>query len=351
MPVLNQSLRSAVLALTIVSTTQAAELVRNPDRYSVNGRFTFAVDAEFTSAIPANNIGPAGTGGVDRLYDDGFVRVDVSGNAGGVTWFWGYNDASQLAGVGTAAGTLSFHSAPSPADQFTLDSDEDVLPGIDFNYARDLGSLDIKVLGQSTKAWYGISFGFGYTDLSLGSRGIVTAPVMLTTDTYAIGALVPPAAPHVGTFAGPGPVIPDTPAARTTAATAATSSHANDVDGRLYGFTVGPFLEIPLSDRLIAEIGGGLAVAHADRRYEFTESVAIAGVPNTIRSGVDESSDWLVGGVFNANLHYRINRRMDGTLGFQYQNLGTTSQSVAGKTAQIGLQQSLGLTFGLNWRF
>lgn len=35
-------------------------------------------------------------GGINRCYDDGFVFVDVSGNAGGRSTFWEYQNASQI---------------------------------------------------------------------------------------------------------------------------------------------------------------------------------------------------------------------------------------------------------------
>ena len=38
--------------------------------------------------------------GVNHDYDDGYVRVDVSTNAGGLTWYWGYDNSSQVPGDG-----------------------------------------------------------------------------------------------------------------------------------------------------------------------------------------------------------------------------------------------------------
>jgi hypothetical protein len=90
--------------------------------------------------------GPA-TGGVDHFYDDGYVRVDATGNAGGQTWFWGYEHASQIQGD-----TIVFHS------------------------------------------------------VSEGLTGTTTI-----IDAYDLGSTVPPAAPYQGTFHGPGPTISDMP--------------------------------------------------------------------------------------------------------------------------------------------
>ena len=43
---------------------------------------------------------------LNRNYADGYVHVDSSGNAGGQTWNWGYQNASQVQG-----NTLTMHSA------------------------------------------------------------------------------------------------------------------------------------------------------------------------------------------------------------------------------------------------
>lgn len=355
--------RTAILVSLIggcgIASGTAADAPREANRLSLSGRFTFGVDATFTSATPVLDLGPfapiattpAMAGTVLRTYDDGFIGVDISGNAGDATTFWSYSDLSQITGLGTPGGTLSFHSAPSPADQFALESDEDVLPGFDFEFSRDLGSFDLKVNGRPTRAWYGLSLAFGYLDLELAQQGGVTAPVALTTDTFAIGAVVPPAPPFQGTATGPGPLIPDSPTTRVTAATPATANVRNEVDGSLYGLTVGPFLEIPFSERLIAEFRGGLAVAVADRNYSYSETVAIAGVPTTARSGAGAQVDWLLGGVAGLSLNYRLAKRARLRLGLQYQNLGSTTQTLSGKTSSLEFGDLLSVSLGLDWRF
>ena len=54
------------------------------------------------------------------FYDDGYNRVDTSGNRDGLTWFWGYENASQVPGNDTVV----MHSATATAiDSGTLDND------------------------------------------------------------------------------------------------------------------------------------------------------------------------------------------------------------------------------------
>ena len=90
----------------------------------------------------------------------------------------------------------------------------------------------------------------------------------------------------------------------------------------------------------------------SDTRYNsFSESVAIAGVPTTIRSGAGSDLDWIFGGVANVGLSYRISRRARIRIGLQYQKLGTTGLSVGGKTARIGFNDSISVSAGANWSF
>src|SRR5262245_13863643 len=77
-------------------------------------RAMFNVKAEFSHGVPFDPGPGPGVSGVNRNYQNGYVRVDDSDNAGGLTWNWGFHD---IAGqppsvVGT---TLQLRSTVSPA--------------------------------------------------------------------------------------------------------------------------------------------------------------------------------------------------------------------------------------------
>ena len=44
--------------------------------------------------------GPPTGSAAEHFYDDGYNRVDISGNLDTFTWYWGYTNASQLPGNG-----------------------------------------------------------------------------------------------------------------------------------------------------------------------------------------------------------------------------------------------------------
>lgn len=96
--------------------------------------------------------GPATGDGINRDYDDGYVYVDSTGDGGGVTSYWGYDNSSQVQG-----NVLVFHS------ESTLDANT----------------------------------------------------IQMITDSYDISALfIFPHAPYAGTYSGGGLIIPDAPFSR-----------------------------------------------------------------------------------------------------------------------------------------
>jgi hypothetical protein len=121
--------------------------------------------------------GPASGGGVNRCYDDGYVYVDVTGNAGGATWNWGYQSASQVPGNGM----IVFHKC------------------------------------------------------SMNNNAVVQL-----TDSYSLNGLAPPAPPYQGTFEGPGFIIPDAPAARVVNTFSTSLSVSNNGSDLALSWTVSP---------------------------------------------------------------------------------------------------------------
>ena len=327
------------------------------NRFSLAGKFSFLISSDFSSATPPPSLGTLTASGAtvpstatDRIYDDGFVRTDISGNAGGQTWFWGYNDPSQLAGIGTATPTLSLHSAPSLADQATRRSEESVQSGFSLSYSRVLHQWEIR---PGRVAAFGVSGSFGYTDLHLRDAGLMTGTVPLTTDTYNLDPnLLPPPAPFAGTFVGPGGLIPDNPnGGRVTVPVAATASLINRLEGGVYAFSFGPFGEVPLTDRVFANFSAGLAVAAIDRTYTYSELATAFGAPAVSRSGSTHAVDWLVGATVQTGLEWTLTDHWSVGLAGQFQFLGHTEQTVQGKTARLNLSTAISALVSLNYGF
>ena len=234
------------------------------------------------------NFGNAGSASAfaNRAYDNGYVNQFPGTAATGLTWFWGYQNASQVSGgtlsyrttapgattvtTSTATGgsistttsssttsTTSYSSSRSSWSQVRGGLDwEDELAGSGW-FAR----LESPVI--FAKGALGVSMELGYsfanadagqrqnnafrahqetvtraittqstasttsttTTSATGGGTTTTTGVNTITDTYNIGGVALPAAPYSGTLAGPGPLITNVPPNRTiTTATTTTST-------------------------------------------------------------------------------------------------------------------------------
>src|SRR5262245_52058507 len=63
------------------------------NRFGIGYMTGFNFKAQFKGIgrfAPAADPGPDTGSQEDRFYDDGYNRLDSSGNAGAMTWYWGY---------------------------------------------------------------------------------------------------------------------------------------------------------------------------------------------------------------------------------------------------------------------
>ena len=305
----------------------------------------FGLDFRLGLNIKANfrNIGastaaptPLSAGGVDHTYSDGFVRVDSSGDHGGLTWNWGYQNASQVPGNDT----LLMHTAGTTG---ATSRNDDPRLGFEATYARDLGHL----------AWgrWGVKLGFGYTDLTINDNQALNGNVNLVTDTYALGGITPPQAPYAGSFSGPGPVIGDTPTRSTTTLIGgALITGSRQIDASLYDFRLGPYLEVPLVGQLSGQVGGGLAVGVVNSTFTFSDTTtSAAGAVQAM--GSNQRDKALVGFYAEAGLAYQVMPAASVFGGAQFQYLGDFNQNAAGEGAQLDLRHSIFFVLGLQWHF
>lgn len=326
-------------------------MLKRRNRFSLKATFNFGIKTEFTSATP-NNSG-ALVPGVNRTYDDGFVKVDISGNAGGTTWNWGYDTAGQFTTADPAApflgaSSLAFHSVSSLADGQTRGSRDKMTPGFELAYEEVLGRWHIS---EKRRVNIGVLATFGYLRLNQRDAGTLAGFAGLTTDKYGTGVVLPPLAPYYGTFGTAGPLLPDVPADRAVAVVAATGTVNNRLDGSLYGFNLGPFIELPLHDRVSLTLGGGLGVVYASTTYTYSETVVVPGVVTASRSGRVSADDWLFSAIARANLYVALSEAWSWELGLAYQYAGNSRSSVQGKSSNLMLDGILTINTGLNYAF
>jgi hypothetical protein len=345
---MNRIILSTTLTLAAATpfAMHGADSPENPNRLSFGARFGFNFKADFHNnapvtppANPSVNPGLA-TGGADHTYDNGYVLVDSSGNTGGLTWNWGYQDASQVAGD-----TMQFHavqsSSPSASANNKVTGDPQY--GVELTYQRVMGPF------TSSGRW-GLEAGFGYTDLDLRDNRSVTRLDTVTTDAFPLNGVLPPGAGYHGTFQGPGALLSDTPT-RTTASEIATLTSHQKLSGQLYSIRLGPFAEWDFTSQLSLAASVGLTLAPASVDYDFSETTTQAGGGTTVASGHSSKTGLLYGPYVSGMLRYDFNKRWGVYVGAQFQSLTDLVQSIGGRTARLDQGVTVYGVAGASWRF
>ena len=329
-----------LLATTLWSSpTKADDLSQteepDPNRFSLAARFGFNITAKIRnlgSGGPAfSGVTPpdpgAATPGVNHNYDDGYNRVDSFGNSGGLTWNWGYAKASQIVGDNL----VMSRSLPG---ELTGNFDGDPRLGVELTYARQLDQLGY--------GYWGVEAAFGFMDLNLHNTAPINSAV-LAVDAYSLGGILPPGAGYQGSFAGPGPLISDTPARADTL--------LSRLDGSALSLRLGPYVEFPLASCVAISFSGGLALLYVDSDFQFQEMATVSGVPTVLRSGAGTHRETLAGGYVGANLSVAVAKSLNLLLGVQYQHVDNFTQRVGDKQAEIDFGKTVFATAGLSFSF
>src|SRR6266699_2001460 len=92
------------------------------NRIGINYRMGLNISVDFRKlgGLALSNPGPRTGSAVNRNYDDGYVLVDSSTNAGGYTWYWGYTSSNSVQG-----GNLVLQSDATLANATSKDRRDD----------------------------------------------------------------------------------------------------------------------------------------------------------------------------------------------------------------------------------
>ena len=340
----------------------------SPNRFSLSYRMALNVTVAFRNvgtftspghAVPgqgtqAGNPGPDGGHGYNRTYDDGYNWIDSSGNAGGQTWYFGYDNATaQVRPSADNPQSVILHSSSS-AGASARNRDDDPLPGCELTYNRELFR---KLRARGAPGWLcGLEGAFGYNNLSISDGRPLTADVTRITDTFSVPASFsgqPFTQPqHVGFYGQPGPVISDNPSrTRSVIKDGESISGVRQFDADLFGFRVGPYLEIALCERAAFSLSGGFAVIYARSDFRFQETATIAGIGSASSAASGAHEDWLPGGFVAGNFSYAFAEDWGVFAGAQFEDVGKYSHREGGKQAVLDLTEAIFVTIGLSHSF
>jgi hypothetical protein len=326
---MNRIVLSTTLSLAAFTpfAMRGQDLPDNPNRFSFGPTFGMNFKADFNNNA---NPGPA-AGDANHTYNNGYVLVDSSGDAGGLTTYWGYQNASQV--VGGAMKFTAFQSNPSSVTG-------DPQYGGELIYQRVIGSLPF-LSGD-----WGFEAGFNFTELDLRENLNGTAYV----DSFPLNGVLPPGAGYNGTFSGPGALLGDTTLPAFTRAAAALTGYQK-LSGQMFSLRLGPFAEWKLTHKLSLAASVGLTLAPTMVDYDFSETAILAGGGTITESGHSSKTELLYGPYVGAMLRYDLTKCWGIYVGARFQNLNDLDQSIGGRTARLDQSATVYGTAGVSWRF
>jgi len=286
----------------------------------------------------------------NRTYDNGsYNKVDISGNAGGTTWFWGYENGNQQNGR-----SIVMETTTSANDASSKDNQENPQHGFEISYSR--------LLKQSGSLKFGLEAAFGYELITASSTENILNHVERISDSFDASSILIPLAPYHGTFEGPGALISSTPdRTRSVIARDALIVGHRSFDATVYTIRLGPYMEFPIYKKLTGFLNGGLLLVIGDSVFAYTETVTIldTGDVTSARRSSGSQTDFLVGGYVGGGLQYDITDRISLMAGAQFQGSSdsvTDSHTIGGnaftkKQAVLNLGESVVVTVGVGYSF
>jgi hypothetical protein len=352
----------ALLCATAASAQQDQQVYLDPtNRLTLSLRFGLNISGKVKGiGTGLNAFSPNGNPrttphGDPYNYDNGYVYPDISGSHDGQTWYWGYDSASQ---VNLANDTITFDRTTANGIPSEESGDTDLSPGFELTYNRELG---VKENWHHLR--YGVETAVNYMPISFNVDGVfnetltlVSTPYSFTAGTTPPGYNQPSELPYQGSYEGPGFVIGSTPsgASTMTPLPGATLLVQDNFDFNLWGFRLGPYVEIPFGkkDQFNLHLSAGLAAGLLDASASWQETYTVPnGGGSTIASGGGNDLSVLWGGYVGFDAAYQISERWGVAAGVQFQDLGTYDHNFGGRTEELDLSRSVFVKVGVSYSF
>ena len=281
-------------------------------------------------------------GGADYDYDNGFVHLDSSGNLGGKTWNWGYDESSQYNPAN--GGSIDF-SITNSISNGRADEDNQTASGVELFTYYDMGPA-----GFAGASW-GFRGGLHYARINIDNSDSIFSDLTTTTDRFRLEGVVPPPAPYSGTFNGPGPLLGDSPIRTVTVGGKALVVGSRELDVHLTTLNFGSYLEIPLAPRFDLMLEAGVSAAVASGSYDFDSASTAPGLGTQATSGSDSGTSVLPGVYLGAGVTYQINDAWSIQAAGRYQYMDELEFRANGSSASLSFDSAFVLSIGALYSF
>jgi hypothetical protein len=286
-----------------------------------NAKLNFGI-AQSASSDPGDAIA-----GIDHEYDDGYVRVDSTGNFGNLTAYWGYDDASQVSGT-----DLLFHSL-QPTEGFTGEREIDDIPGLELEFRH--------IFREEENRSLGLDFGVGF--LSKNQSQTDGFDLNAIEDTYDASLPVLPAPGYRGGFDDFTSLISDIPSRSTTVL---SGTGSREFDATLWTLRISAFIEQEFTQKLHGSLHGGLSTAISDVEFSYDETI-----DGTNYTGNADDQNFLWGAFIGASLGYHISDELSLFASYRYHTMEDLTVGTADREAHLDLSNGYLLQFGAGYRF
>ncbi|MGZ4961378.1 MAG: outer membrane protein [Limisphaerales bacterium] len=314
--------------------------------FSFSARLGFNISARFKNPghIAFSNTRKT-PDGLNFNYDDGYVLTDFSDNAGGYTYNWGFDNASQVNSPGTPNNQLALSRTTSADRMASPFQDADTAIGGELVYRREIG-----VVPKLHHLRWGFEVAGSLVNFSINDHRSFNGQVTRQTDTYVPYPDSTITDPRQGTFNGPGQLLSDTPISTTFGSAPATISGNRKIDTDMWGFRVGPYAELPVAKHLNLSLSGGFAGALLDVDASWDETLSV-GSSQYRFSGSGNNSAWRMGYYVSGGADYQFADNWSLVGSVQFQSLADYEHAISGRTVDIDLSKTIFVTLGLSYHF
>jgi hypothetical protein len=214
-----------------------------------------------------------------------------------------------------------------------------------------MGAVTIPLLENSGATW-GFRGGFHYNRVNHENQSSVSSSTFIQTDRFSLdGTIAPPAPYQDGSFAGPGPLISDSPIRSFGSGGPALVSGLRELDVHLNLFNLGSYLELPVLPNLSLMFEGGISAGIASGSYDFQSTTDLTGLGSRQSSGSDSQTAVLPGFYLGIEAIYRLNSNWGIQAGGRYQYMDDFNLESNDSGALLSFDSAFVLSIGTVYSF